>query len=718
MKNILNYKNDHWNVQHLLLLLLLTFLCYWPLTFGIFSAKNDNITPFLPIRFHISEALQNFHLPLWSPYMYLGYPIHGDMQGGAWNPVVWLISFFGRYNVTSLHREILISIFIAGAAMYRLLGVKGLTSTSKLIGAGCYLMCGYITDVAGSNLPFLWAASYIPFVLAYYYHLLTTPSLKYALKTAIALCLLLVSAYPSFFIMTIYILAAGCLVVTVKYLLSKNYFFLKNILISNAIAVLAFLALGAVAIFSYLHILPFYSRGNGVTLSDAMVNSFHPSSSLSFILPSVPVKNPSSFSTDLISRNSYFNCFLLVFLLCYIRMKKTLLLNFTLTGVVFFYLFSLGSYTPLRALCYKLLPLMDTFRHPSNARLFVIIGSIVAGIILLECFIRQKQFPGYLQLITGTLLAFVLTSTIVSIQNSEIASKLNALFSSEGEIRIALKNFFDSLSFYDVLFLNGLLQTFFLLLFLFFQRKHKLHRWLPVLFLANSFFFAQLSIPYTLVSKVSPVALNKLLGTYPNNYPLPDKNSSIRSNSSDALADLELIGISGFYNKKINSTDVAFTPTFMNPIENTMSDSLLKQVVLANPYAYLARNVFIKPTTDTVYTIVTNDPDLLQIKTTGSGNFELKKLWSNGFIFEVSVKDTSVFCLQQLHLPGWKCMIDEKKTGLHSVNGAFMAAVIPPGSHKINFVYRPNGIMISFILTVLSWMIVAFLLIKNRKQYA
>src|SRR5215208_2260287 len=201
----------NWNRIYLLFLLLLTIVCYWPIAFGIFSAKNDNIIQFLPVRFHVSEALRNGHLPLWSPYMYLGYPIHGDMQGGAWNPVVWFLSLFGRYNLTSLHCEILFYIFLSGTGMYRLLGTGNMNFSIRFAGAAAYMMCGYITDVGGSNLPFLAAAAYIPFVLAYYYHLCTAPSLRYTLKTSISLALLFVSAYPSFFICTGYVLLAALL---------------------------------------------------------------------------------------------------------------------------------------------------------------------------------------------------------------------------------------------------------------------------------------------------------------------------------------------------------------------------------------------------------------------------------------------------------------------------------------------------------------------------
>ncbi len=651
--------------------------------------------------------------------MYLGYPIHGDMQGGAWNPVVWLLSLFGRYNVTSVHLEILISIFIAGAGMYRLLGVKNLSSSTRLIGAASYLMCGYITDVAGSNLPFLWAAAYAPFTLAYYYHFLQSPSIKNALKTAIALSLFFVSAYPSFFIITCYIMLAGFFVVVIKNILKKNKSTVKSILINNIYLGIAFLGISAVAIISYLHILPFYQRGGGVSLQQSFANSFHPSCSLSFILPSAPIKNGASFATDLISRNVYFNCLVLVFLLCYAWMKKTLFLNFTLAGIIFFFLFSLGDYTPLRALCYKLLPLMDTFRHPSNARLFVIIGSIVLGIIILEKFIQANNSTKIPQVISSVFLIAILFAVGLSIPNIELGARLKEL-SNGGEIRRALKNFFDKLSVNDLVFINGVIQAFFLIVLIFLLRKKTASLWFVALFLANSFLFAQLTIPYTLASKISPKTINTLLNNYPKDYPFPDKLESIKMNSFDMLANYETIGINGFYNKKIATTDVVFTPTFMAPVEKIILDSAAKVVVLSNSYAYFAMHISsVADNIQPLHSLITNNENLLRTNTFAAGDFELIKFWNNGFVFQTTTTDSAVFCLQQLYLPGWKCKIDGKEVKPAAANIAFMAVKIPPGNHKISFIYQPFNVIIGLMISVISCLAFIFLLIKiTRKKNA
>ena len=111
----------------ILFLFLLCALAYWPLAFHVLSLKNDALNYFLPVRFQVSEAIYNHQYPFWSPYFNLGYPLHGDMQSGVWNPFVQFLSLFGPYTLYKLQIETLLYIFLSGTGMYflvRQLGVR------------------------------------------------------------------------------------------------------------------------------------------------------------------------------------------------------------------------------------------------------------------------------------------------------------------------------------------------------------------------------------------------------------------------------------------------------------------------------------------------------------------------------------------------------------------------------------------------------------------
>src|SRR5450631_2045090 len=103
-----NFHYSHW--KSYLFLLFIALIAYWPISFQLFSIKNDAIHYFLPVRYIISSSIQHGYFPYWANSFYLGYPIHGDMQSGVWNPFVQFASLFTTYNVTVLHIEYLLYI--------------------------------------------------------------------------------------------------------------------------------------------------------------------------------------------------------------------------------------------------------------------------------------------------------------------------------------------------------------------------------------------------------------------------------------------------------------------------------------------------------------------------------------------------------------------------------------------------------------------------------
>jgi hypothetical protein len=684
--NRIHHHNRQWNSNHIAGLLLLTLACYWPLALGVFSAKNDNVTQFLPVRFHVSEALRNGHLPLWSPYMYLGYPIHGDMQGGAWNPVVWLLSLFGRYNLTSIHAEILVYIFLGGLGCYRLLRAFKLSYTVCFTGAAAYLMCGYITDVAGSNLPFLAAAAFLPFVFAYGFELIKQPAFITALKTSVALWLLFVTAYPSFFICAAYVLLAALIAVTIKKLVYREHNYLFALFTFLALSVLGFLVLSAPAIFSYWEILPFYHRSEGVSLKDAGYNPFSLSCTWSYILPGAPIKDPAAAGTDPISRNGYFNLVFLLFFFCLAWSRKNLLRCFIAGGMLFFFLFSLGSLTPVRAWSYHLLPLMDTFRHPANARLFVLMGGIVLGAMVFNDFrttTLPRKYPMWVA--TGMLVALsvlILVHIPYSFTRGSIPGQTGT--------RMALKEFITGFNWHALIVLTAAIQIFFLLFIIYCIRKPIQQKWWTFLIILNSFVLAQVSIPFTLVSQLHPGAVNHLIRKAPHGYPFPDDATTIAENTSGSLEHMDTIGIMGFYSKKITLPAIQFTPTFMIPIEKIMKDSLVKSLVYAKPYAYYS-----------------NGKD-------SAREFSMTHLDNNRFQFQTRSDNPEIFCLQQLYLPGWNCFVDGKKMKIDTLNHAFMQVMVPAGKHDLQFTYQPKGIRLSFLLSLAGLLLMIGAFIKYR----
>jgi len=89
---------------------LLTCVVFWPLSLQLFSLKNDALAYYYPVRILISDALNNHELPLWTPYINMGYPLHADMQSSAWSPIVWAFSFLTNYSLAAFHFEFLLPV--------------------------------------------------------------------------------------------------------------------------------------------------------------------------------------------------------------------------------------------------------------------------------------------------------------------------------------------------------------------------------------------------------------------------------------------------------------------------------------------------------------------------------------------------------------------------------------------------------------------------------
>src|SRR5215213_5017340 len=133
---------------YLFVLLICCLAAYWPLSLHVFSLKNDALNYFLPVRYQISEAISSGYWPFWSPYFNLGYPLHGDMQSGVWNPFIQFASLFGSYTIRTLQYETLFYIYLSGIGMFCLCDFIFHYKPISLLCAVAYMLCGYNSDCA------------------------------------------------------------------------------------------------------------------------------------------------------------------------------------------------------------------------------------------------------------------------------------------------------------------------------------------------------------------------------------------------------------------------------------------------------------------------------------------------------------------------------------------------------------------------------------------
>ena len=639
-----------------LTLFLVTLIAFWPISLNVFSLKNDALIYFLPYRYHISESIQNGMFPWWSPYIYTGLPIHGDIQSGVWNPVVMLISLFTSYNMTVLQWEMVFYLLIATVGVYKLVKEFNFKDITAQISAIMYVCCGFMTD-SGSIVPWIISAAYLPFAFLYFFRLLNQPNLKTAIKLSIALSLLLTAGYPSFFIFSSYIMLAGFIVWLI--INFKQQSKVKILLVYSFSAVVVVTIICAPALISWWEFLGYYDRGTGTDLNKALSNSFPPFSSISYLLPSTVSKDHKWLNTDLTARNASVGIFSIIFFVLSFLGKYTRTQKFILFVIVFSFLFSLGGATPLREWCYRFLPFMNSFRHPASIRIFTSLGIILIAASILNQILTNSAFV-YKRLLTLTITAiFILIGMVVY-----YFPKINLFHFRITGIN---KNLLDRLNFADLAVFQGLIQLLFLFGFLLLLRKQR-NKLLSLLIIINSVIFCWMALPFTFISQVKTRAINQDIATVPHGFPLPNLKTTVKTGffSPPAIFDYRLL-----LNKNISIQDHIITPTINTSYIDFLNDTELRQALHEYPLVYSSDSSMssqVSPASAFIR-ILGFSNNHISLKTSSPGN-------------------TTLNLFQQYH-HGWEARIDKIVIPIFKSNIAFMGIHLPAGSHDVTFIFKP-----------------------------
>lgn len=724
MRQFLSFQQNKAHYKNYLLLLIICLLAYWPLTFGIFSVKNDAIHYFLPYRFHISEAIRNGEMPFWSPYIYLGNPIYGDMQSGAWNPIVWLFSLISRYDITVFHYENLLYIFLAGTGMYKLINLLVAHSHTALLIAVSYMLSGFM--LSGQLINWLAAAAFLPFVIRYYTQTLRSSSPGYAIKTGIALFFLLTAGYPSFFIITGYVLLLLFLIAVINRLKNKGQAAVpwKKFIAQHLLLVFVFSGLSLPAVISFIDLLPYYQRGSGTSYADTITNSLEWQHLLSFIFPSSIKASDVISTTDVTLRNLYPGIFVLLALAVFPPKwnKRNILL---LSLAVFALLFSLGDATPVRKLCYNLVPLMDTFRHPSQVRLFFIFAILLLAAPGLKKILDEKSILPELRklkTITWISLVSILVISILAFFDSSILQQPSG-FNFSG-----IKQLIENINFADAVFLNGILQIIFLAAFLLWIKKYHSHKKIfSFLWITNLFILAQFILPVSFISKTAPKEINAFIHASPKGFPVSGLDKSLAENSNGILDHFDKIALTTFYNKKIGISRVSNSPAFLDEQNAFLKSDLLYNYAASKPVVYLADSIItlkdtllLDPAGQCSYAI----PEHVPIRDScGSGiKATVTKLSANHFEIETQSLAGSFIVLTQSYHHHWKVWVDGNISLINKTNIGFMSTWAPRGDHTIVFKFVPSNtikalwVMLACILILITAGIIVFIRRNNFKQ--
>ena len=677
------------SVKTIFAFLLILFVAYLPVSTFLFFIKNDAFNGYFPPKFFMSESLHAGHLPLWNPYINYGIPQYGDMSSGYWNPLTWLIAGTVGYNVYTFTIEVLAYLFIGGIGMYKLCGYFKLQNKVRFIAAIAYMCCGYNV---GHLQHFNWlsGAAFLPWCVWSYLLLQQNFSIKNILQSVLLFYLFISSAHPGITIGAFYFFIALSIFLFFK---NKNESGLtkriKKFVITNSVLLIVLIILSAGMIVGYMDILPYFSRGDKVLLTESLKSPASPQSWISALLPLTTTKNDSFFATDISMRNIYFSLTLLLFFFLSIFQKNSWQKFFLYTGIAFLLLSSGGIF---KTFAYKFIPLIGYVRLNGEFIIFSLLCFIIIAAIELNKFIvEQKEFKGRIkwiyysfEIILFVCIAFGLYKTINNHQGILYSFKNIA---SQNGSSLKLKALIDSITFYDALWLQGIIQLFLIwgIKWCLIQRNWN---YLARIVVADIVLATLLNLPFTGVGQASVADVQRVLNKSSKGIPIPALQPVIK-NDTISIYEKGLVGDWSLYNKQIGVTREVSYPIRLN---NTIK---YFDTVETNPSLSLAQNDFL-------FSKNLNDTKPIVISFTG-----------NKIVFTVNAADTGRIIYQQAFYPFWFYDNGKEKKEVQQYATNFIAVPIAKGENKIEITFEPQKVKVAMLISLIFFSMVVILLLIN-----
>lgn len=663
-------------IKVILGLVVFVLIAYLPVSSFQFCLKNDAFSGYFPPKFFMSEAIKQGMLPLWNPYINFGIPQYGDMSSGFWSPITWLIASTVGYNAYSFTIELLGYIVLGGVGMYKLLSIWQLQPIVKYIAALSFICCGYNI---GNLQHFNWVsgAAWLPWCLWSYVFFLQKCNVYHALQAAFILYLFVASAHPGLSIAMCYFL----LTISIFYFVNvvpKHNVRLVPILKSYGLLLVCFLIFATGLIAGYADILPHFSRGVQLNMQASLQQPTTWQSWISVLLPFASTKNNSFFNTDISMRNCYFGLTLLLFFIVAIIKKLTNWQKYFLAVGIFFMLLSLAGV--VKFVAHTLLPGIGYVRLNGEFRIFALLSFIIFAAIELNKY--KANLYSYSGSVRATTVAFMVIVGLAIgygifnaiYKHDSFVFGLQYIF-QKPSISLKLKKLIDSISFYDTIWLQGMVQLSMLMLISVCLRRRNFTQltWVVMAELVLASFF---NLPYTGVGKDSVQAVQTVINKSPKGIPIPSLAPLINLPAANPLDD-GLVGHPSFYYKQIGTKSYAPYPILLNNTNTYL------EACSADTFLPINKYPFVFAGHATPYLFTQNGAEKMAVIT-------IKKYEPNQITLQVNVDTATNIIYQQNYYPHWYYNIGSKKNTVQLAGYNFMQAPIPSGSNEVTFSFEPQ----------------------------
>jgi hypothetical protein len=657
------------------------FIAYLPVSSFVFFIKNDAFNGYFPPRFFMSESIHAGHLPLWNPYINFGFPQYGDMSGGYWSPITWLIAATIGYNAYTFTIEILLYILAGGLGMYKLAGRWCSNRTVCAIAGISFMSCGFnIGHLQHVN--WLSGAAFLLWCIFFYLRLRDDPSLKNILITAVLFYLFISSAHPTLIISAFYFFFALTLFSIFN---NEDHTGWKNKALSyvrtNAALTAAVLLLSTGLIISYLDILPHFVRGQKINLAASLKNSVSFQSQISMLLPFTTVKNDALFRSDVAMRNNYMGLVALLFILTALFGKKTRWQWFFLITALVFLLLSAGGI--FKTAAYYALPMMSYVRLNGIYSIIAITCLLLfAGIELNKFIAGNKRFAGSLRIAAYLLAALIASGILYGLihvirLHESIVYNLHSI-SAAASFPLKMKALIDGISFYDTFWIQGSVQ-FFLLACIAYSLKRKKFRLLFYICMADMVIASLLNIPFTGAGKASVADVQHILNKTPPGIPIPKMQPIVNNDTMNVMQN-GLTGNWSMYSKQPGVTQEVPYPITLTDAKKYF-DTLTVTPALSHMHDAL---LFVEDSVgSTVPEIMAYDPGKITFRAYSPAG--------------------GTMVIQQNSYPYWYYDNGQEVRAAGRAGINFMSAPLSKGDNRITLFFDPKKVKAGMLISLVSF---------------
>lgn len=639
-------------------------LAFAPVSFMIFSLKNDVVALEYPINQFMSNCIRHGEWPYWFNSWGMGFPLQSTVTWGVFSTPRMLFSSVFNYDIYALHIEFMFYILLAGWGMYYLLNrFLARDPFISLVLAMAYMLSGFMSG-SSQWLLYLTGAAYIPVMISSLLHFFERPSARYAIQVAIVYTIMFTSVYAAFNIISTYLILAMVVIALVK-LKEDRTRLLKYL----GLSALIILVLCLPILYFSLEVLKNMERGIAINASTNFFQSnyLHPLALKNLLLPlsSIRMSYPNTEGTML---HSYMGIAVLLFLPFSIRTAfvKRDTLSIVLLGLSLFFLFTaFGHLLPLRN-SLNILPGFSYFRHPAIFRYYFILFLI----LFLAASLREIHFSELTRNVSVRVTAFLLLLISLVVLFMNFPSPVKWMNSS---LLIEIH----SIDARQLTGISALLQAGLLIAILLaiFQRSRALF---TILISADLILNTLLCLPFFGVSSYSPSAVNKIL-TIRSGFPI---QASYPSDVPAVFADKKG---NEWQNVNIFSGEVSSNDSYKGPLE----------LAQAKPGRKNSPLVFAPFDSLVSIAITTQRPTHIQAKVTSAGN--------------------CLITLAQNNYSGWYAKVNGRKEPIIGQNDQKLSdpptgitIAVPAGESTIDFIYERKELKYFCLLLhflILSWLL-------------